>query len=971
MIRLLHRKLLLLILATFIAMEYSCNAQYRFKRFSSRDGLTFNHSRSIVQDSLGYIWIQHLDGLSRFDGHTFKQYKYDRNDSLRSSLNILIEGIITDASGKIYIKGPNQLLKYNYQTDGFKKIKLGLDNIVLQDFEFDPDNRHLWMATSRKGIFKLDIHTGTAIQYFNSHQDKNTETLQNIVTSIEDLGHTLLLATVRGLWLFDKDTKTFKRPNADPKDTTFLYNRVFELNSKNKGNTYWLSFLYGVSMDKEGNAWVILPPAGEKPGFIKIDSNFRILKQFIRPDELKGTFGVFSSDDIFWAAKNGTGLYRFDPGNGSMVFIQHDPSDPESLNSNRIFGLSFDREGNLWVATNEGVNMLRRRSIQFYNIDFTGGMVDGIEVFESNQQEKVIISKRRNPFTPADNPNDLWISDVVPKPPHLNFQNLQTGLKAYAISFLWPGKNYLWASAPGAGIFGFNIDRNSGKIDPDPQKSFRVIPGNKNSIGHRLTSAVYEDPFGDLWAGNKNTGLFWISASHTYGEEGSVVNFRHSATDTTSIANNTVWYLYPESETKIWVVTDAGVDLLHWNKQTKSGWFEHVYKEGEIPLVVYRTRDSTLLVGTISALYEIKKREERYYLDTSPLWNKSGILAIQEDRLGRWWLYGSTGLICFDRQNQIQVEFNEADGLEHMYAFDQGRMHRTMEGLMIMADTEGISVFDPSSFKHDDEPVFPILSSLKINNKTLTGRTIPGDDSFILPNDISSLKEMVIDYQHNNFSVDFSAMQMTAPEKNRYRHKLEGYDKDWIETDYKNRTATYTNLPSGTYTFRVKASNHHGVWSDNERTLKVIILPPPWRTWWAYSGYGLLVAGLLVWARRNIVKQERLSASLQLAKVEQEKEHFELEKAKEVDRVKTSFFTNISHEFRTPLTLIKGPVQDLLEKYTTDPKTQEKLKLVQRNSDLLLKLINQLLDLAKLESGSLKVEKTEGDVFSFVRAIAS
>jgi signal transduction histidine kinase len=204
-----------------------------------------------------------------------------------------------------------------------------------------------------------------------------------------------------------------------------------------------------------------------------------------------------------------------------------------------------------------------------------------------------------------------------------------------------------------------------------------------------------------------------------------------------------------------------------------------------------------------------------------------------------------------------------------------------------------------------------------------------------------------------------------------YRHKLDGYDKDWIETDYKNRTATYTNLPEGTYTFRVKASNHHSVWSDYERTLKVVILPPPWRTWWAYSGYGLMVVGLLYWGRSNIVQRERLKTNLQLAKLEQEKEHFELEKVKEVDKVKTSFFTNISHEFRTPLTLIKGPVQDLLEKYTSDPKTQEKLKLVQRNSDLLLKLINQLLDLAKLESGSLKVEKTEGDVNSFIRAITS
>jgi signal transduction histidine kinase/CheY-like chemotaxis protein len=161
------------------------------------------------------------------------------------------------------------------------------------------------------------------------------------------------------------------------------------------------------------------------------------------------------------------------------------------------------------------------------------------------------------------------------------------------------------------------------------------------------------------------------------------------------------------------------------------------------------------------------------------------------------------------------------------------------------------------------------------------------------------------------------------------------------------------------------------VWSAHERKLVIIILPPPWRTWWAYTGYGFLVLGALYAGRRNLLQRERLKSTLKLEQVAREKEHFELEKAQEVDRVKTSFFTNISHEFRTPLTLIKGPVDVLLDKFKDDPDVRARLKMVQQNSDLLLKLINQLLDLAKLESGTLKIEKTQGDLYSFVRAIAS
>jgi signal transduction histidine kinase/DNA-binding response OmpR family regulator len=343
--------------------------------------------------------------------------------------------------------------------------------------------------------------------------------------------------------------------------------------------------------------------------------------------------------------------------------------------------------------------------------------------------------------------------------------------------------------------------------------------------------------------------------------------------------------------------------------------------------------------------------------------------SIAEDKLGRIWVINrGVGVTCYDRKQGIAIKLNKQNGI----ISEPYGLRVTSGGFFIAISSTGISVFDPLSLELNMNATHPLFTRLEVNNREAVIEGHPADkDDYVISRQITELSELEIDYLHNNFSLEFSAMEMTAPEKNLYRHKLDGYDPDWIVTDARNRTATYINLQAGTYTFRVKASNHHGVWSDNERTLKVIILPPPWRTWWAYTGYGLLVAGLLVVARRNIVQQERLKSNLALEKVEREREHFELEKAKEVDKVKTSFFTNISHEFRTPLTLIKGPVQNILDKYKDDPKLQEQLKLVQRNSDLLLKLINQLLDLAKLESGTMKIEKSKGNINSFINAIAS
>lgn len=425
------------------------------------------------------------------------------------------------------------------------------------------------------------------------------------------------------------------------------------------------------------------------------------------------------------------------------------------------------------------------------------------------------------------------------------------------------------------------------------------------------------------------------------------------------------------SASLLWIMTASGLDLFHSKNET----FEHVYTDRELPNCFFKINEDSLLVGTERGLVEITRRNGEYIVNPIKSSPKVPVLNIQKDNKGNLWLRTNKGLLYHDRTNGIWLEFDDSDGIKHT-AHYYSKLHVAKSGRLIAVDRDGISFFDPQNLHISHKKTFPQIIRLSVNNEAPTIGTVTRE-TFLIPFSISTLTELTLDHVHNHFTLEFAAMQMTAPEKNLYRHMLEGYDPDWIETDYKDRTATYTNLPAGTYTFRVKASNHHGVWSDNERTLKVIILPPPWRTWWAYTGYGLLVAGLLVWARRNIVQRERLKANLRLEQLEREKEHFELEKAKEVDKVKTSFFTNISHEFRTPLTLIKGPVQNMIEQFVHGQneidraRIAEQLKLVQRNSDHLLKLINQLLDLARLESGTLKVERSEGDLNSFINAVGS
>ena len=283
-------------------------------------------------------------------------------------------------------------------------------------------------------------------------------------------------------------------------------------------------------------------------------------------------------------------------------------------------------------------------------------------------------------------------------------------------------------------------------------------------------------------------------------------------------------------------------------------------------------------------------------------------------------------------------------------------MKQTSRGIFVVSSMEGVSLFDPNTFKKTNKKITPVLTSLRINNVSLTGITIPDDPNFSMASDISPLKDLILDYQHNNFSLEFSAIEMTAPGKILYRHKLEGFDKGWIESDWKNRSATYTNLTEGKYTFHVRASNRHGVWSENETTLNVVILPPPWRTWWAYSLYALSIIGTILLWRNYEVKR---------VKLKHRAEHLA-----EVDHLKSRFFANISHEFRTPITLVLGPLKDHY-KQLSNPDQKNVIGSVIRNGQRLQRLINQLLDLSKVEAGKMGLHASCLDLVQLLREITS
>ncbi len=327
------------------------------------------------------------------------------------------------------------------------------------------------------------------------------------------------------------------------------------------------------------------------------------------------------------------------------------------------------------------------------------------------------------------------------------------------------------------------------------------------------------------------------------------------------------------------------------------------------------------------------------------------------DKAGRIWLSTAKGLSCFDpRHKTIQFRsFDQRDGLTEDQLDDM--LSVTETGQIYLGVTGGITYFHPDSLLTSYAAPPLMIYSLKIF-----------DNEARLDSAIEFKQRVQLLADENFFTLSFALLHYVNPEKNQYRYKLEGYDVQWNKANNLN-FATYKNVPPGAYTFRVKATSNHGGWQEQERTLQMVILPPWWRTWWAYFGYSFLALTALWVGRREIVKRERLKADLFIRQAE-------ADQLKELDRLKSRFFANISHEFGTPLTLVLNIVKDKMSLWQESGQTAvrvkgEELQVMQRNAQRLLELIDQLLDLSKIEAGSLPLNNQSGDLMAFIRYIAA
>ena len=479
------------------------------------------------------------------------------------------------------------------------------------------------------------------------------------------------------------------------------------------------------------------------------------------------------------------------------------------------------------------------------------------------------------------------------------------------------------------------------------------------------------------------------------------MKFKADTEDSLSIGSDNVWSVYEDSVGTFWVGTLGGLeifdkenrifhyvdlpgtDLRYSEKVTNilqdsygQMWFGGALltsmdiETGKFTLyndrtlmeydvrTIFEDSDGILWIGTEGGGLSKFERNQKTFINynTNDGLPSDAVHAILEDNNGKLWISTNNGLTRFNKKNNNFRNYDVHDGLQsNQFSYDASL--KTSGGYMYFGGVKGFNLFHPDSIRGNSNPPPVVFTDFRLMNKDVPIGT--GDSP--LQKHINETRRIVLAHHQSVFTIEFAALNFTSHDKNQYAYMMEGFDDDWNYVG-NQRTATYTNLDPGSYVFKLMASNNDGVWNEQPLSIEFEILPPWWRTGWAYMGYAVVMIAVLLGFRNYLVRQQKLKNALIMKDVERKK-------IEELNQLKLKFYTNISHEFRTPLTLIFGPLEKLMELFRENEAVYNYLNLMRRNTLRLSRLINQIMDFRKIETGNMKLKISEADIVTFVRDV--
>ncbi|MBE0538542.1 MAG: response regulator, partial [Ignavibacterium sp.] len=511
----------------------------------------------------------------------------------------------------------------------------------------------------------------------------------------------------------------------------------------------------------------------------------------------------------------------------------------------------------------------------------------------------------------------------------------------------------LWIVTDGTGFCKF--ERKSNRFI-----RYQNNPHNSSSLPNDQVSVLIEEKYGDLLIGTFGSGLLKFDK-----KKNTFARIIYNPDEPDDMTATGVYMLNEDNNGNIWIGTYSNGLFVYNIKSGKSKWYYNIPGKAEslsdnIVSSITFSRDGSIWIGTSNGLNKFDIASEKFerITESDGLPNNT-IYGLLEDKNGNLWISTSKGLSMYNPKSKSFRNYSRADGLQseefNQWACCKGKTHLYFGGI------NGFNVFNPDELTDSEYKPPLIFTDLLLFNKRVPVGFDKKLNRAVMNKSIDDLEKLDLLYEDNVLSFEFVAIDFESPNQIVYAYKMMGFENQWIYTNSDKRFATYTNLDPGEYTFIVKNTNSDGMWNEPGRSIAIIIHPPWWKTGWAYSAYGLVALVLLYSVRRYDLKRQRLKHQLEL-------EHEHAEKLEEVDRIKSRFFANISHEFRTPLTLILGPAEQILS-FNPSEVIKKNIIMIKKNAHNMLNLINQLLDLSKIDSGRLLLKASKHNIVPFLKGM--
>ena len=896
-----------------------------FQHLSTDDGLPTNEIRSpVVRDGKGFFWIGTFNGLERYDGYSFKDYRKIPDDPYSVSSNV-VWSLLVDSKQRLWVGTfETGVSLYDPNRDRFINfLPRPGDSSWYQGKPvwtiIEDHSGNIWLGTEMEGVVRFEIPSDVGF----SNPDSLLRGVRIRTYSLgtpRDCAYDLLeredgkflVASDGGLMILDPVTHASSRFRlADP-----LGRRLDSIAVR------------CIAKDTRGNLWL----GTSTEGVFRLDfKNGKILNY----KHKKGDGLSISSDQIWDIAEDqrgdlwlGTveGIDLFSPESGhSMPYLAF-ARNPRSTTGRNL--LSVDRTGTLWISTdNNGVYLLSPKSLRLscYSSRGPDGLPRAYNTIERDQTGKLwLFSRGIVDQIDVDTRRALRSIDVFRG-------RKETYEEPDNSSSLIDRRGHFWYGTWGLGLY--EVDLASGSV-----RNYSYESPFGKEIGLRSIAQGFGD---SLWIASYYDGLMQFDPHSGRFLRGPILNVIR--------ASNVI----QDCDGRIWLATEQDGLIIY---DPITGTSDHLVHNPSDPrslsngMTVKTYQDSSgrvwVCAGNVINLWDPTTRSFARY--PNPAFGQAvHAIPVGSDIKGRLWLgYVYEGLSILDPATGIFTNLDESDGVCGR-VFD---MENLADGGVILTGSKGINIFYPDSIDLHRPPPPLVIARMAIN-----------DESVVPPSLLNGSGSIRLSHEQDVLEFEFAAIDIDAPHLVQYQYQLEGLEKDWVKSRDR-RYVRYPSLSPRNYIFRVRAVSSRGEWPDQEIALAVSIAPPWWQTAWAYAAYLSLLVGLLYAGYRVRIRQVQL-------KQQAEMEHFQAEHLAEVDRLKSRFFANISHEFRTPLTLILGPLEKIRSK-VADEEIQHAVRMMNRNAHRLLRLINQLLDLSKLEAGAMKLRASPMNIVPLVKGIA-